>query len=94
MPLYLGLGSNLGDRRATLRRALRLLAGRLTVVGVSGLYETEPVGSPARVALRAKRRRKTKDDQPSDTKAKEEETGDKAEKPAKPATKPGPATDT
>ena len=44
MPLYLGLGSNLGDRRATLRRALRLLAGRLTVVGVSGLYETEPVG--------------------------------------------------
>ena len=42
--MYLGLGSNLGDRRSNLRRALRQLrpAGRITQV--SSLYETEPVG--------------------------------------------------
>lgn len=44
MTLYLGLGSNLGDREATLRQAVRLLAERFTVVAVSGLYETAPVG--------------------------------------------------
>ena len=42
--VLLGLGSNLGDREANLRRALEMLAahGRLRVV--SSLYETEPVG--------------------------------------------------
>jgi 2-amino-4-hydroxy-6-hydroxymethyldihydropteridine diphosphokinase len=40
-----GLGSNLGDREATLRRALELLAdGEVRVVAVSSLRETEPVG--------------------------------------------------
>lgn len=40
---FLSLGSNLGDRRAYLRAA----AGRLPdVVGVSNLYETDPVGGP------------------------------------------------
>jgi 2-amino-4-hydroxy-6-hydroxymethyldihydropteridine diphosphokinase len=43
---YVGLGSNLGDREQTLRRALDLLAAapRLEVVAVSTLRETEPVG--------------------------------------------------
>jgi 2-amino-4-hydroxy-6-hydroxymethyldihydropteridine diphosphokinase len=40
---YLGLGSNLGDRRGHLRRAL---AGLPDLVAVSPLYETEPVGGP------------------------------------------------
>jgi 2-amino-4-hydroxy-6-hydroxymethyldihydropteridine diphosphokinase len=40
---YLGLGSNLGDRWATLARAV---AGLPDVVAVSGVYETEPVGGP------------------------------------------------
>jgi 2-amino-4-hydroxy-6-hydroxymethyldihydropteridine diphosphokinase len=43
---YLGLGSNLGDRRAHLQRAVALLAEHGDVVAVSPLYETEPVGGP------------------------------------------------
>ncbi len=40
---FLGLGSNLGDRRAELHRAVAALPD---VVAVSSLYETEPVGGP------------------------------------------------
>lgn len=40
----LGLGSNLGDRRANLQQALRLLAEHGRVRAVSSIYETEPVG--------------------------------------------------
>jgi 2-amino-4-hydroxy-6-hydroxymethyldihydropteridine diphosphokinase len=44
---FIGLGSNLGDRRALLRQAIRgFEAGGGDVVGVSPLYETEPVGGP------------------------------------------------
>jgi 2-amino-4-hydroxy-6-hydroxymethyldihydropteridine diphosphokinase len=41
---YIGLGSNLGDREATLQRALRLLGERVEVVAVSSFRETEPWG--------------------------------------------------
>lgn len=43
---YIGLGSNLGDREATIRRALALLAAAegVELVAVSSLRETEPVG--------------------------------------------------
>ncbi len=44
MQVYLGLGSNLGDRQANLARALRLLGERLHIELVSSFYETEPVG--------------------------------------------------
>jgi 2-amino-4-hydroxy-6-hydroxymethyldihydropteridine diphosphokinase len=47
MPLvYIGLGSNLGDREATIRRALELLAadGAMELEAVSSLRETDPVG--------------------------------------------------
>jgi 2-amino-4-hydroxy-6-hydroxymethyldihydropteridine diphosphokinase len=47
MPLvYVGLGSNLGDREGTIRRALEWLAadGKIEVVAVSTLRETDPVG--------------------------------------------------
>ena len=43
MRAFLGLGSNLGDRRATLRRAVGAIP---EVVAVSPVYETEPVGGP------------------------------------------------
>jgi len=39
----LGLGSNLGDRRAYMAEAVRSLAG---VTAVSPVYETDPVGGP------------------------------------------------
>ena len=41
--VLLGLGSNLGDRRAHLRDAVASLPG---VTGVSDVYETDPVGGP------------------------------------------------
>jgi 2-amino-4-hydroxy-6-hydroxymethyldihydropteridine diphosphokinase len=42
---YLGLGSNLGDRRAHLRAAIaELRAAGVVVDAVSSLYETAPVG--------------------------------------------------
>jgi 2-amino-4-hydroxy-6-hydroxymethyldihydropteridine diphosphokinase len=47
MPIaYLGLGSNLGDREATIRRALELLQAddEIDVTAVSSLKETDPVG--------------------------------------------------
>lgn len=40
---FLGLGSNLGDRRAHLRAAVAALPD---VVAVSPVYETDPVGGP------------------------------------------------
>lgn len=40
---FLGLGANLGDRAAALRRALSLLED---VVAVSPVYESAPVGGP------------------------------------------------
>jgi 2-amino-4-hydroxy-6-hydroxymethyldihydropteridine diphosphokinase len=43
---YVGLGGNLGDRRANLDRAVELLRHEpgLRVVGVSSFRETDPVG--------------------------------------------------
>ena len=42
--VYLGLGSNLGDRRRNLAGALVRLAPQVRIEAVSPLYETEPVG--------------------------------------------------
>jgi 2-amino-4-hydroxy-6-hydroxymethyldihydropteridine diphosphokinase len=43
--VHLGLGSNLGDRRAQLQAAVDGLASRgVTVVASSSTYETDPVG--------------------------------------------------
>ena len=42
---YLGLGSNVGDRRANLQAAVELLwAHGVVVLASSSVYETEPVG--------------------------------------------------
>lgn len=45
---YLGLGSNLGDRRALLNKARRALdqTPQVRLAACSPLYETEPVGGP------------------------------------------------
>lgn len=45
---YIGIGSNLGDRRGYIERAVRLLnkTDRVRVDKVSSLYETNPVGGP------------------------------------------------
>jgi 2-amino-4-hydroxy-6-hydroxymethyldihydropteridine diphosphokinase len=45
-PAYVGLGSNLGDREATIRAALAALGDEdgIEVVAVSTLRETKPVG--------------------------------------------------
>jgi len=41
---YLGLGSNLGDRKQNLVQALELLSKQMVIEQVSSIYETEPVG--------------------------------------------------
>lgn len=42
--VYLGLGSNIGDRAAHLAFALRRLADAFSLTGVSSVWETDPVG--------------------------------------------------
>jgi 2-amino-4-hydroxy-6-hydroxymethyldihydropteridine diphosphokinase len=41
--VYLGIGSNLGDRAANLDRAIELLSQRMKVERVSSVYDTEPL---------------------------------------------------
>lgn len=41
---YLGLGSNLGDREAHLRAAIRQLRAVGSISAISSVYRTEPVG--------------------------------------------------
>ena len=43
---YLGLGSNLGDRRRRLSEALEGIAALASDLQVSSLYETQPQGFP------------------------------------------------
>ncbi len=49
--VYLGLGANLGDRRANLARAVSLLSLNVDVARGSSLSETEPVGYAAQPAF-------------------------------------------
>ncbi len=42
--VYLGLGSNLGDRQANLDRALEFLSQRARMGEISSIYDTEPLG--------------------------------------------------
>jgi len=41
---YLGLGSNLGDRKQNLAQALELVSQQVVMEQLSSIYETEPVG--------------------------------------------------
>ncbi len=51
--IYIGLGSNLGDRAAHITGGLRNLAerGDIRVLRVSTLHETQPVGGPPQGAF-------------------------------------------
>ncbi|MBS3128746.1 2-amino-4-hydroxy-6-hydroxymethyldihydropteridine diphosphokinase [Candidatus Woesearchaeota archaeon] len=42
--VFLGLGSNLGDRKAYLEKAMSCLKEKTKIVACSSLYKTEPVG--------------------------------------------------
>ncbi len=53
MESVIGLGSNLGDRRALLADAVRALSGLGALGRVSPLYETAPVGPPQPMFLNA-----------------------------------------
>lgn len=44
--VYLGLGSNLGDRRENLRKAVELLSQRVRIEQQSSIYDTEPQDNP------------------------------------------------
>jgi 2-amino-4-hydroxy-6-hydroxymethyldihydropteridine diphosphokinase len=57
-----GLGSNLGDRRALFEQALRALAANRRILGVSSLYETAPVGPEQPLFLNAAVRISTRED--------------------------------
>jgi 2-amino-4-hydroxy-6-hydroxymethyldihydropteridine diphosphokinase len=57
-----GLGSNLGDRRALFEQALRALAANTRIVGISSLYETVPVGPQQPLFLNAAVRISTRED--------------------------------
>ncbi len=43
---YLGIGGNIGDRKANIQKALELLKqhDKINILKVSSIYETEPVG--------------------------------------------------
>jgi 2-amino-4-hydroxy-6-hydroxymethyldihydropteridine diphosphokinase len=43
--VYLGLGSNMGNREENLERALDLISQRMRVGKVSSIYDTDPVGN-------------------------------------------------
>jgi 2-amino-4-hydroxy-6-hydroxymethyldihydropteridine diphosphokinase len=46
MRAVLGLGSNLGDRAATLQAAVDALAAQSRIIAVSAIFETAPIGGP------------------------------------------------
>lgn len=41
--VFIGLGSNIGDRKQNIERAIKLLEKRMRLLKVSSLYETEPM---------------------------------------------------
>jgi len=43
--VYLGLGSNMGDRQENLDKALDFLSQRLRMGEVSSIYDTDPIGN-------------------------------------------------
>jgi len=43
--VYLGLGSNLGNRQKNIDMALELLSQRMQIKKVSSIYETDPIGN-------------------------------------------------
>ena len=46
VPVYLGLGSNLGDRQDNIQKAVAALKSHIQIEKISTVIETEPVGGP------------------------------------------------
>ena len=46
VPVYLGLGSNLGERRANIQNAIVALKNYIQIDQISTIIETDPVGGP------------------------------------------------
>lgn len=44
--VYLGLGSNMGDRESNLNKAIELISGRMRVLKRSSVYDTAPMDIP------------------------------------------------
>lgn len=44
--IFIGLGSNIGDREMMLQRALKEISAFSDIVGISRIYETKPWGNP------------------------------------------------
>ena len=44
--VYLGLGSNMGDRKENIEKAIDYISQKLRVTEKSSMYDTEPVGNP------------------------------------------------
>ena len=44
--VYLCLGSNMGDRKENIEKAMEYLSQKLRITGKSSVYDTEPVGNP------------------------------------------------
>lgn len=42
--IYIGIGTNLGDKEDNLKQAMSFLSEKVSITKVSSLYETEPVG--------------------------------------------------
>lgn len=42
--VYIGMGSNMGDRLSHIRRAINAIASNYEITDVSSIYETEPIG--------------------------------------------------
>jgi len=42
--VYIGLGSNLGDREAFINQAVEMLSRKIQILSLSSLYETAPLG--------------------------------------------------
>ena len=42
--VYIGIGSNLGNREENIRKAISILSRKCEVIEISSLYETEPIG--------------------------------------------------
>lgn len=42
--VFVGIGSNLGDKEGNIRNAINLMKGKCRILKLSSLYETEPVG--------------------------------------------------
>src|SRR5262245_31986820 len=59
MDVVVGLGGNLGDRETTLASAVSEVAAHGTILAVSALYETAPVGPPQPAYLNAATRMET-----------------------------------